>query len=84
MIKYSDKDNIISLEHCYPLLFNDVNYFLYNNYTPVSYENNNLNIKKYQDIISILIDKDYIKEPIGYIAFILTYLFDNKNIKDKA
>ena len=58
LIKYSDKDNIITLEHCYPLLFSDVNYFLYNNYTPVSYENNNLNIKKYQYLISILIDKD--------------------------
>ena len=96
LIKYSDKDNIISLEHCYSLLFNDVNYFLYNNYTPVSYENNNLNIKKYQDLISILIDKDYIKEPIGYIALLLIQnilskdidlskinLFENIEIKNK-
>ena len=80
LIKYSDKDNIISLEHCYSLLFNDVNYFLYNNYTPVSYENNNLNIKKYQDLISILIDKDYIKEPIGYIALLLIQNILSKDI----
>ena len=101
IIKYSDKDNKIVLEHCYSLLFIDINYFLYNNYTPVSYENNNLNIKKYQDLISILtwyicyviilfiqnnnlIDKNYIKEPIGYIALLLTYLLDNKNIKYKT
>ena len=73
-----------------------MNYFLYNNYTPVSYENNNLNIKKYQDLISILIDKDYIKEPIGYIALLLIQnilskdidlnkinLFENIEIKNK-
>ena len=71
IIKYSDKDNNVILEHCYHLLFKDIDYFLYNKYNPVSYGNNDINLKKYQDLISILIDKNYIKEPIGYITLLL-------------
>ena len=71
LIKYSDIENKINLTHCNSLLFKEIDYNLYNNYTPVSYDNNNIDIKKYQDLLGILIDENNIKEPIGCIASLL-------------
>ena len=71
IIEYSNKENKINLQHSHSLLFKEIDFYLYNNYTPVSYETNNIDIKKYQDLLSILIDKNNINEPIGYITSLL-------------
>ena len=71
IIEYSNKENKINLQHSHFLLFKEIDFYLYNNYTPVSYETNNIDIKKYQDLLSILIDKNNINEPIGYITSLL-------------
>ena len=71
IIEYSNEENKINLQHSHFLLFKEIDFYLYNNYTPVSYETNNIDIKKYQDLLSILIDKNNINEPIGYITSLL-------------
>ena len=71
IIEYSNEENKINLQHSHSLLFKEIDFYLYNNYTPVSYETNNIDIKKYQDLLSILIDKNNINEPIGYITSLL-------------
>ena len=71
IIEYSNEENKINLQHSHSLLFKETDFYLYNNYTPVSYETNNIDIKKYQDLLSILIDKNNINEPIGYITSLL-------------
>ena len=71
IIEYSNEENKINLQHIHSLLFKEIDLYLYNNYTPVSYETNNIDIKKYQDLLSILIDKNNINEPIGYITSVL-------------
>ena len=82
IIKYSDKNNLITLDNYFFLLLDNINYFLYNDYIPVSYENNNINIKKYQDLLKALIDKNYIKEPCGNIILLLikNILLNNFNL----
>ena len=71
IIEYSNEENKINLQHSHSLLFKEIDFYLYNNYTPVSYETNNIDIKKYQDLLSILIDKNNINEPICYITSLL-------------
>ena len=71
IIEYSNEENKIILEKYYSSLFKQSDFYLYNNYTPVSYETDNIEIKKYYDLLSILIDKNSINEPIGYIAALL-------------
>ena len=71
IIEYSNEENKIILEKYYSSLFKESDFYLYNNYTPVSYETDNIEIKKYYDLLSILIDKNSINEPIGYIAALL-------------
>ena len=77
------------MDNYFFLLLDNINYFLYNDYIPVSYENNNINIKKYQDLLKALIDKNYIKEPCGNIILLLiknillnNFNLDNANFLD--
>ena len=81
IIEYSNEENKINLQHSHSLLFKEIDFYLYNNYTPVSYETNNIDIKKYQDLLSILIDKNYINEPIGYITSLLIQEIFANNIE---
>ena len=81
IIEYSNEEDKIILEKYYSLLFKEIDFCLYNNYTPVSYENDNIDIKKYQDLFSILIDKNNINEPIGYIAALLIQEILSNNIE---
>ena len=80
-IEYSNEENRIILEKYYSLLFKEIDFYLYNNYTPVSYETNNIDIKKYHDLLSILIDKNNINESIGYIAALLIQEILSNNIE---
>ena len=80
IIEYKEKNNNIILKHCYFTLLKEIDYHLYNNYTPVSYENNDINIKKYQNLLSILINKNNFLEPIGYIASLLIEEILSNNI----
>ena len=81
IIEYSNKENRITLEKYYTLMFKETDFYLYNNYTPVSYETNNIDIKKYKDLLSIIIDKNDINEPIGYIASLLIQEILSNNIE---
>ena len=81
IIEYSNKENRITLEKYYTLMFKEIDFYLYNNYTPVSYETNNIDIKKYKDLLSIIIDKNDINEPIGYIASLLIQEILSNNIE---
>ena len=81
IIEYSNEENKINLQHSHSLLFKEIDFYLYNNYTPVSYETNNIDIKKYQDLLSILIDKNNINEPIGYITSLLIQEILTNNIE---
>ena len=81
IIEYSNKENRITLEKYYTLMFKETDFYLYNNYTPVSYETNNVDIKKYKDLLSVIIDKNDINEPIGYIASLLIQEILSNNIE---
>ena len=80
IIKNLQKENKIILKDCFSFLFKDVDYFLYNNYYPVSYENNDINLKKYQDLLSELINKNYIKDSMGKITIIIIQYILSNNI----
>ena len=56
IIEYSNEENKIILEKYYSSLFKESDFYLYNNYTPVSYETDNIEIKKYYDLLSILMN----------------------------
>ena len=56
IIEYSNEENKIILEKFYSSLFKESDFYLYNNYTPVSYETDNIEIKKYYDLLSILMN----------------------------
>ena len=73
IIKYSNKD--IKLKNYNDLLFKEFDYLLYNNYTPVSYDNNNIDIKKYCDLLSIIIKYNEIKKESS--EFIIALLMLN-------
>ena len=73
----SENSNNIKLTNIYHLLNNEIDYQLYKNYFPVSYDNN-IDLSKYNNLLSLIINNRDIIDPITYIvAELLQFIFMN-------
>ena len=73
----SENSNKITLTNIYHLLYNEIDYQLYKNYFPVSYDNN-IDLSKYNNLLSLMTNNKETRDPITYIvAELLQFIFMN-------